>query len=516
MGVKKTTRDGRTFPAKLDRWRLTSPDRARLEAAARLYGGQVTEWPEGQAWQLVTETDRLEVAVIPGLAVSQYFETWEKVEGGPVACVRRCDGHTELLTGSPCLCAAEADGEEDGDQGRACRPTTRLSVLLPRVAGIGSWTLSTRGYNSAAELAGAVQLLEELTHAGRPVPARLRLEERTARTRQGTRRFVVPVLDLDVTLQQVMDSIGGAAPAGGTALGQGAGQPVDGTQALDAGPAPLTPVPQREREEPPPVADQTRQAFQDDQGPPRANAAEPIPPTGLRPRAAGEAAGEDREGQTDDQPDGHPCDHCDFVAKSAAGLASHARTHRQEQEEAFQATRRAFFAILKDLDLFYDRPSQEQQGRWGDAVRLRDAKPWVRATYEVESLNDLEGSGDLEKLVQRCRRGFPRAEEFRGRLIAAVTGHNEAAAGGREQDQGEASDGEPPRRDVALPARALAAGIPRERLKAKVAEVAEEVGCVVPALTALTEGSCHPDLLKRIMAWVSEAEAEADGQEDRP
>lgn len=255
MGEKVAT-DGGTRPAKLDKWRLTSRDRQRLEAAAAIYGGTVAEW--GDEWELYTESNALDIAVVPGQALSQYMELWgqkhPKAHKGPnpVICLRRCDGQIDLKSDSPCICAAE-DSE-------ACKPTTRLSVALIRVAGVGVWRLDTKGRNAARELLGVVELLEILAASRRPVPARLRLDPRTSKTERGTFHFVVPVIDIDEGLDKVLASIGAADH--------------------------FTPVPVGELP-PAPASSIAAQlnAVEDDDQPQnrRAGAAEPIRSTGIEP-----------------------------------------------------------------------------------------------------------------------------------------------------------------------------------------------------------------------------------------
>ena len=62
MGEKRTSQRGTKYPAALQTWRLTSRVRDRLDAAARIYGGQVRPWEDepGQ-FELYTESDALEV-----------------------------------------------------------------------------------------------------------------------------------------------------------------------------------------------------------------------------------------------------------------------------------------------------------------------------------------------------------------------------------------------------------------------------------------------------------------------
>lgn len=204
-------------PRKLQNWRLTSKDRARLEHAARMWGGQVREW-EGRdgEWELFTETDALPIMLLPGQMPTSWYELWSK--GG---CQRRCDGQHELISDSSCLC-----GEE-----RECKPYTRMSVLLPDIPGIGSWMLSSTGWNAAAELAGAADLLQRASAQGVLIPARLRLEQRVEVKQGQTRRFAVPVIDIDVSFRDLISAQGGlpaperqALPVGYTPLtGNGGG-----------------------------------------------------------------------------------------------------------------------------------------------------------------------------------------------------------------------------------------------------------------------------------------------------
>lgn len=195
-------------PVKLDTWRLTSKDQQRIEAAAGLYGGTPQPWEKRAGeWEVITTVDSLDVLVIPGQSLSQSWELWE---GGE--CRRRCDGYTEMLSDQPCRCPQDYDERRDlAKDGKACKPTTRLSVILPRVPGIGQWRLEARGFYAAVELAAAAQVLEEASRRGALLPARLRLEQRTDRRDGQTRNYRVPVLDLDVSVAQLNALSQGAA-----------------------------------------------------------------------------------------------------------------------------------------------------------------------------------------------------------------------------------------------------------------------------------------------------------------
>lgn len=210
MGAKKEvqTRNGtRTIPDKLDTFRLTSDNRAVLDAAAALYGGRVQRWedaPDEGMWQVVTAAAELDILIPRSLrSVSQWWELWQ---GG--TCMRRCDGATEQVSGSACLC-----GDARGEDGRkdVCDVVTRLSVILPRLPGLGLWRLDTGGWFAASTIPSTIDLLLALDQ--RPmVPAVLRAVQASKRERddQGrvqTHRFVKPVLDAPgITIGQMVDS----------------------------------------------------------------------------------------------------------------------------------------------------------------------------------------------------------------------------------------------------------------------------------------------------------------------
>lgn len=253
-----------TRPAKLDTFRLTSPDRRRIEQAAEAFGGEVTEWtaPAGKQWQVITTSDTLEVIVPPSdLSFSQAYELWSA--GG---CQRRCDGVTESISEGACLC--------DPDN-RECDIHTRLSVMLRDLPGLGVWRLDTSGYYAAVELASAVEIIQLAAGRGALLPARLRLEQRSVKRgadgKVQTLRFAVPVLDIEITPAQLL--------AGGL-------QPLQLAEATAERPK-LTPVPQLATSAPS-IAEQSAPP---PERPRRSNAAPEIPSSG-RSRSARAAAPE--------------------------------------------------------------------------------------------------------------------------------------------------------------------------------------------------------------------------------
>jgi hypothetical protein len=196
LGVKVKATNGRERPAKLDRLRFTSPRKVLIEKIAELYGGPVEPWqpPRGnQQWQVTTNVTEVPVIVPPqDPADSQWYEMWSA--GG---CLRRCDGCTEMISKSACLCDAD---------NRDCKLHTRLRVMLEDVPGLGAWRIDTGSYYAAVELPGVAALLAMAQGA---IPGRLVLDQRTV-TRQvngeaKTMNFAVPTLHVDeITPGQLM------------------------------------------------------------------------------------------------------------------------------------------------------------------------------------------------------------------------------------------------------------------------------------------------------------------------
>jgi hypothetical protein len=185
LGRKRRTDTGQLVPQRLATWRLTSPDRRLLNAAADVWGGEVGEWTdaptEGDQWELITEANELQVYVPPqDLDAGQWFELWTR--GGVQ---RRCNGSVELISGQACLC-------DPAD--RACTLTTHLAVVLPQLPDVGVWRVRTSSWNAAAELPSSLALLQRIHEAGALPIALLGIEART-KVREGkTTHFTVPVL----------------------------------------------------------------------------------------------------------------------------------------------------------------------------------------------------------------------------------------------------------------------------------------------------------------------------------
>lgn len=196
IGETVPAANGKTRPAKLSEFRITSPDRSLLDQISALYGGVVESWqPQGGgAPQFEVKTSASELPVmVPPQSVTQFLEHWS---GG--GCQRRCTGEINLLTGDECLCSSE--------DSMICKPTTRLSLLLRDVRSIGTFRLESHGWNAVAELPGMADLLAS---AGGYVPARLYLKPVRQVSGGKTKDFYVPALAVDgVTPAELLASGG--------------------------------------------------------------------------------------------------------------------------------------------------------------------------------------------------------------------------------------------------------------------------------------------------------------------
>lgn len=205
--IRMGDKGGRGQPQRLAKFRITSPSEGLVRSIAGLYGGEAKIWegsPDGVQWEVYTETDQLPIAIPPmEEPFSQHYELWSGA-----GCQRRCDGRTATVAGEngmrerDCLCDAD---------NRECKLTTRASVMLPEVPGIGVWTIESHGYNAAVEMTGALAFLGRQASQGVYLEAVLRLEQRSKRVPgQPVSRFVVPVIDTPtVSIGEIM--LGGAA-----------------------------------------------------------------------------------------------------------------------------------------------------------------------------------------------------------------------------------------------------------------------------------------------------------------
>jgi hypothetical protein len=134
------------------------------------------------------------------------YELWSAA-----GCQRRCDGETETLKQQPCVCPADKDRRTElAKTGSACKPITRLNVMLPDLPDLGVWLLSSTGWNAATELGGAAEVLAAARDRGVIIPATLRLEQReTRKVGEATKKYAVPVLEIGATLRQMTELASG-------------------------------------------------------------------------------------------------------------------------------------------------------------------------------------------------------------------------------------------------------------------------------------------------------------------
>jgi len=347
IGEQVPTSNGKTRPAKIDVFRLTCADERSIRAAAELYGGECHEWegaPVDEQWELKTEAKALDVIVPPvDLAFSQWMELWS---GG--GCVRRCDGQTNVLNNSRCTC----DPDEPD-----CKPTTRLGVILADLEGIGVWRLETKGWNAAQELLGTIEVLRTLQSRGAMVPARLLLEQRQSKKDGKTRNFAVPVLDLHLSVSALTSGSAGqlAAPAPRLAAG-------------------VTPIP-RDESPAPSVGEQVRAVETPPERPRRANAATPLPPTGLAPRTAAATVNED----TNSAPSATPV--------TPPTPSTRATDDRTPGGASMKSMRRLFALMNGNKAIDKDR---KERLLWAESVICRSIGSFDDLTQaEVTKLNDV-------------------------------------------------------------------------------------------------------------------------------
>jgi hypothetical protein len=213
-------------PNKLAEFRLTSPSRQAIEAAADKLKGTAQPWksPSGPQWEVYSSASVLDVIIPPGEPIQQDMELWGKRnpqnKKDPVVCLRRCaggpddDGNLPVnrIDNTPCACPVLDIPRmlDEAAAGRACKPTTRLRVALPDLPGIGVWRLESHGFYAAVELAGRHDLLAAAAARGAWIPAQLRLEQR----QRGGKSWGVPVLDIGLSMMQIRSGEGvGALPA---------------------------------------------------------------------------------------------------------------------------------------------------------------------------------------------------------------------------------------------------------------------------------------------------------------
>lgn len=219
-------------PVRSNTWIVTSHSEAYIRAAAEAFGGTPEKWqPQGSGatqWRVITEQEAIDAIMPPGDPLSQTNELWS---GG--GCQRRCDGVTEQLSDSPCICLAQhGDAWHEQPKGKVCSTTTRLNVILPDMPDVGIYRVETHSFYAANEIAATVDLIRNATGGNAAVPIGLRIEQRMRVANGQTKKFPVVVVELrGATAGQIL---GGVIP--GITAGAQAALSAGSTPAIEAAP----------------------------------------------------------------------------------------------------------------------------------------------------------------------------------------------------------------------------------------------------------------------------------------
>jgi hypothetical protein len=260
IGQTLISKNGKPYPTALDTFRFTTGSRFVAESVASLYGGQVRPWEGHRSqFEVITAERELFVTIPPRDGVfSMAYEMWK---GGGL--VRRCNSQRQE-GGSVCECPHAEDttnADEVHTAGlersrlaklnppRACALVTRISVVIPDLAGLGIWRLDTKSYNAAVDIGDQAEMLEKAREHGIYLRAQLRIDRIERPVDGQTRKFTVPVLTILDTFRDVVSgAIEGRSiaaqlpPAPGQPLALAAGPASAPARELPAAPEPNVPL----------------------------------------------------------------------------------------------------------------------------------------------------------------------------------------------------------------------------------------------------------------------------------
>ena len=213
--MPSTTPGKRGRPAGLDHWRVTTPYEHLAKQVADLYGGQVVAWTDGPRageWLVDTQVRELAIYLPPSpLGNTPVYELWDGQQ-----MVRTCSGAELPAAGGPgggCWTTLPTgpDGPEEVESNclcreageLACKPTTRLDVVLAGVDFAGVWRLVTHSDFAREELPGMVEALAAVAARGF-ANGYLCLTNRASTGRDGVRhKYQVPTLRLPTSLESL-------------------------------------------------------------------------------------------------------------------------------------------------------------------------------------------------------------------------------------------------------------------------------------------------------------------------
>jgi Recombination directionality factor-like len=200
IGTTAPAKNGKTKPISLLEFRLTTDIPKVADKVAELWGGeprQVKLFNGKKTIEVMTERDELPILLPPKQQiVTQWWEMWSAA-----GCARRCDSVTETKSQKPCMCPEDLDQRAKlAQSGSACRPTTRLSVMLPDVPGLGVWMLTTGGMVAAKGIGGIAEALEAARAAKMIIPAVIR----NRWLGQGVNQYVSPYVHVEQSVSELV------------------------------------------------------------------------------------------------------------------------------------------------------------------------------------------------------------------------------------------------------------------------------------------------------------------------
>lgn len=192
IGEKKPTQNGGSRPAMRETFRITSPQKAILEAVQAVYGGELRPWAKTateKEWELLTDVNELRVFIVPNRCMSEHMEQWSR--GG---CTHRCDTVTVQMSqdGQPvtrrCVCNPENP---------ACKLTTRLQFGLSNVPLLGIWRLTSGGKIFSSELRAELDQMGAVGMGDQPIYCILNVRQQEIRKNGKVSKFAVPGITID-------------------------------------------------------------------------------------------------------------------------------------------------------------------------------------------------------------------------------------------------------------------------------------------------------------------------------
>jgi hypothetical protein len=188
-------------PVSLRKWRITTPTHETAQALKELFGGTISEAPNGD-YAVDTDTDRLEV-VVDGSKIESKLIQW--ADGLPI---HECDGSKYLSPeddkGKPCGCPKLLDERKDlAKQRRGPKPNIVIPLRLPQDEDLGLGKYTATAWSFAEDLPYTMKALSRIDGEALCV---LRLEFVEYEVNGEARSFTKPVLDVVSSYQDAISA----------------------------------------------------------------------------------------------------------------------------------------------------------------------------------------------------------------------------------------------------------------------------------------------------------------------